>query len=189
MIDEKLLQYVRDLAAVDDPERLDEAEAVDSPAAPSDTSGQRDESAWPRFVNTVLRNLHPRPIRRKDTTIGDLLREALKETNFTRDDVAAAIGKDVDFIKQIEASKLPISSFDPKDTADFVAVLRAHSEMIEALLPKYPLPVGQEARPDLLRYGGASESANVVVVRRKDDEWFKAFCNRLRERNENDLLD
>jgi transcriptional regulator with XRE-family HTH domain len=189
MKDEKFTKYLSELVA--SPRQLTDEE-VDALLAPEPGSppDEDDESAWPKFVETVLVNLHPKIVRSKgkNSTLGDFLKEARRLTNFTQEDVAAALGKDVSFIQQVEAGGPSLSSFDEGDTADLVSLLRIHSDVLEQILPK------QLQMPSKRSGGDAGITAYVtelpnMKLSAHDAKWLRAVRSVLRERGQDDLVD
>jgi transcriptional regulator with XRE-family HTH domain len=176
MKNEKVVRYLSELAASARPRQLTDEEIDALLASEPEGSSEKDERAWPKFVKTVLSNLHPEPVRSKgkNTTLGDFLKEAMDVTNFTREDVAAAVGKDASFIEQILRSNPPLSIIDPDDTADVASLLRIHICALEEMLSKQLPPQ---------RSGGTAE------IREGDAKWLEAVRRALQRRDQYDLID
>jgi len=189
MKDEKLIKYLSELADTANPRQLTDEEIDALLASEPEIESDRDENAWPKFVATVLSGLHPEIIRskRKNATLGDFLKEARRLTNFTQEDVAAALGKDVNFIQLIEAGSLSLSSFDANDTADLVSLIRIHSDVLEEMLPKQlHLPPKRSGGPAGL---SAFINEDLMKLSKHDAEWLRAVRRALRSREQGDLID
>lgn len=188
MKDEKLIKYLNELADTANPRQLTDEEVDTILASEPELESDRDENAWPKFVETVLSGLHPEIIQSKGNkaTLGDFLKEARRLTNFSQECVAAAIGKDVNFIQQVEASNMPLSSFDAGDTADLISLLRIHSNVLEQMLPK------QLQMPSKRSSGGAGllalSTPPLMKLNAHDAKWLKAVRRALRTREHGDLV-
>jgi len=138
MKDEKFIRYVHELTADYARDLTDEDIDKILASVPEEPESERDETAWPKFVRTVLSNLYDEPRRSKGryATLGDFLKEARKATNFTQADVAAALGKDIALVERIESDRTPLSSLDPTDTADLACLLSIHIKALKDMLPR-----------------------------------------------------
>jgi transcriptional regulator with XRE-family HTH domain len=190
MNDEKLVKYLSELKASVHPRLLTDEEIDALLAAEPEIESDRDKDAWPSFVETVLSNLHPKIIRSKGkkATLGDFLKEARRLTNFTQEDVAAALEKDVSFIQLVEAGSPPLSSFNEGDTADLITLLRIHSDVLEQILPK------QLQMPSKRSSGDAGITAYItelpdMKLSTHDAKWLRAVRSVLRDRGQDDLVD
>ncbi len=181
MKDEKLIKYLSELAASARPRQLTDEEIAALLAAEPEDSSEKDENAWARFVETVLTNLRPDPVRSGGwtKTLGDFLKEAMEATNFTMEDVSTAIGKDVTFIEQILVNNPPLSSINPDDTAGLASLLRIHISVLQQMLPRLP-PTG-----GMVGVSGFMTSK----LRESDVMWLEAVRRELQHRNQSDLID
>jgi transcriptional regulator with XRE-family HTH domain len=199
MKNENLVRYLRELAASARPRQLSEEEVDDllAPDAESENESDIEGVSWPRFVEAVLDNLYSEPIKTlgDKKTLGDFLLEARRATNFTREDIAAAVGKDVSFIEQIETSSPQLSSFDPEDTADLMTLLRIHIEVLEQMLPKRPViqpkRSGESTGMITLSDGSSTrmgEFEAVLKLSERDAKWLNDVRSALERRDQLDLI-
>lgn len=187
MKDEKFIRYVHELTADYARDLTDEDIDKILASVPEESESERDETAWPKFVRTVLSNLYDEPRRSKGryATLGDFIKEARKATNFTNADIAAALEKDVALIELIEADKTPLSSLDPYDTADIVSLLTIHIKALEDMLPRqiHLPPSTGDSRGLLTMTPGVSKK-----ISDRDAEWLEEVRRVLELYNRGDLI-
>ena len=89
-----------------------------------------------RFVEKVILTLHPQPVREISAKwpLGrwfEAIRESLR---LTREDVAAAIGKEASFVERLERGEVMPWECDPGEVADLMRLFRLHSNAASQLV-------------------------------------------------------
>ena len=163
-----------------------------------------------RFVEKVILTLHPRPVREIDAKwpLGRWL-EAIRESlRLTREDVAAAAGKEVIFVERLERGEVPPWECDPGDVADLMRLFRLHSSAASQLVNNSAaVSQSRDVRSAAARSRGGhasperGESArralemflahNAGPAKPSDavSRWLDALREALRRRGLNELLD
>lgn len=92
-----------------------------------------------RFVQGVLANLYPEPVRHFDKPFGLWLKLTREKARLTQGMVAAVLNKDQDFIERLERGALTLCDILPDDRVNLLALFRVHadavSELFDSLLP------------------------------------------------------
>ena len=163
-----------------------------------------------RFVEKVILTLHPQPVRdvAAKWPLGRWI-EAIRESlRLTREDIAAAIGKEVIFVERLERGEAPPWECDPDDVADMMRLFRLHSNAASQLVNNSAaVNQARGVRSAAARSRGGHASAERGESTRralemflahnagpaKSDaavsEWLEALRNALRRRGLNELLD
>jgi transcriptional regulator with XRE-family HTH domain len=163
-----------------------------------------------RFVEKVILTLHPRPVREVDAKwpLGRWF-EAIRESLcLTREDIAAALGKEVIFVERLERGEVQPWECDPDDVAELMRLFRLHSNAASQLVNNSAaVNQARDVRSAAARSrGGHASSERGESTRRalemflahnaapaKPDatvsEWLDALREALRRRGLNELLD
>lgn len=163
-----------------------------------------------RFIEKVILTLHPQPVRKIDARwpLGrwfEAIRESLR---LTRDDIAAAVGKEVIFVERLERGEVQPWECDPNDVADLMRLFRLHSNAASHLVNNSAaVDQARDVRSAAARSRGGHASAERGESTRRALEmflahnatpakpdftitkWLDALREILRRRGLNELLD
>jgi transcriptional regulator with XRE-family HTH domain len=110
-----------------------------------------------RFVQGVLANLYPEPVRHFDKPFGLWLKLTREKAHLTQEMVAAVLNKDQDFIERLERGALTLCDIPPGDRVNLLALFRVHadavSELFNSLLPN-------KRDNMILGFGGVNSTAS-----------------------------
>jgi transcriptional regulator with XRE-family HTH domain len=115
-----------------------------------------------RFVEKVLANLHPEPVRHLDKPFGQWLKLTREKARLTQEMIAAVLNKDRAFIEQLEKGTLSLCDIHPDDRVNLLNLFRVHSEAVSELFDSL-FPNRRDT--SILGFGGVSVNPAAAAQR------------------------
>jgi transcriptional regulator with XRE-family HTH domain len=153
------------------------------------------------FIHKVFMSAHPEPIHRIETKLsfGRWIESLRNSVRLSQKDVAAALGKNVTFLENIEKGEILPWNINPDDVSRLLRLVRLHINGLVALIANtinYQCLLPLEPHTSNIRRSDLTEGFSPLPkhidphrLNQDIDSWIAALRSDLEAHQANDLLD